>query len=486
MTRGCGCRAGIAAVTGAVCVGWPLIAWAHAFGERYDLPVPLGYFIVGAVAAVALSFVVAVLFARAPSRVSHASPGLMVQLGWLLPAARAVSRVAAVAMLFMVVIAGLAGTRNPEMNLAPVLIWIVWWVGLSLVVACIGNIWLALDPWRALFDWTQAAAKRLGCAGGITLGLRYPAGLGAWPAVALLLAFVWIEVLYPHAVDPARLAHLVLAWSAFTLAGMVCFGADAWRRNVDAFAIYFATLGRFAPIARGPDGRSVILRPWGRGLIESPAASLAGVGFVLAMLATVLFDGLLGTQVMRLAQLELTVRLPELADAQGYFVGTAGLIGVWLLFFGAYLLACWVTTRLVPDRSVAAIAKLFVLTLVPIAIAYDIAHYFTYLMVHGQLIVPLVSDPLGRGWDLFGTLQFYPDIGIVSARATWELAIVSIVAGHIVSVWLAHRIALRELRTPRAAVLASVPLTVLMMTFTAISLLIMAEPLVQFAPGSAK
>lgn len=481
MTRERGARAGTIAAAALLCL--PQAAWAHAFGERYDLPVPLAYFIAGAAATVALSFVVAALFMRAAPQEQH-EPGLIVPLGPLLPVGRIALQLAGLALLCMIVVAGLVGTRNPEMNLAPVLVWIIWWVGLSFVAACIGNIWPALDPWRALFEWTQAAARCVGLANGISLGLRYPAWLGAWPAVFLLLAFVWVEVLYPHAVLPAQLARLALAWSAFTLAGSVCFGAEAWRRNADAFAIYFEMLGRFAPIGPGPGARSVVLRPWGRGLIEAPAASVAMVGFVLAMLATVLFDGLLGTQVMGLAQRQLSAWLPQLADAQGYFVGTTGLLCVWLVFFGAYLLSCFATARLVGQRSVADVAKLFALTLVPIAIAYNIAHYFTYLLVHGQLIIPLISDPFGRGWDLFGTLQYYPDIGIISAGVTWQLAIAAIVSGHIISIWLAHRLALREFRTPREAVIASVPLTVLMVIYTAVSLLVMAEPLVQFTPAA--
>jgi len=462
----------------------PAPACAHAFGERYDLPVPLAYFVVGAAAAVALSFVVAALFMRGKSR-EHLTPGLVVPLGPILPALRVVSQVISVALLCAVVLAGLFGTLNPEMNLAPVFVWIIWWVGLSVLVACIGNVWSALDPWRALFEWADAAARRAGRINGVSLGLSYPALLGAWPAVFLLLLFVWIEVLYPYAVMPSRLAGMIIVWTAITLLGMVCFGGPAWRGNADVFSLYFSKLGQFAAIGAGPDARSIVLRPPGRGLIASPLASLALVAFVITMLATVLFDGLLGTHALLLARRALMSWLPRLADDRGYLLGTASLIAVWLSFLGAYLLSSLATARLVGSRSSAAIARLFALTLVPIAIAYNVAHYFTYLVVHGQLIIPLVSDPLGRGWDLFGTIQFYPDIGIIGARTSWYLAIISIVTGHMISIWLAHGLALREFSSPREAVLASAPLTVLMVVYTVVSLLVMAEPLVQFGVSGA-
>jgi hypothetical protein len=153
---------------------------------------------------------------------------------------------------------------------------------------------------------------------------------------------------------------------------------------------------------------------------------------------------------------------------------------VWLFFLVAYWLACAATARIVGDRAAGAIARLFVLTLVPIAIAYSVAHYFHYLLVQGQLIIPLLSDPLGRRWDLFGTASYYPDIGLLDARFVWNLALASIVAGHVISIWLAHRVALREFGARSRAMAASVPLTVLMVIYTVVSLLIVADPLVQY------
>ncbi len=301
----------------------------------------------------------------------------------------------------------------------------------------------------------------------------------------LLLLFVWIEVIYPQAAVPSHIAWMALAWSVITLTGMVCFGGDTWRRNADVFAIYFGTIGRFAPIDTGADGRSIVLRAPGSGLITSGAASFGMVAFVVAMLSTVLFDGLLGTQAMALVLSALADWMTLHPLAGGYVLGTAGLIGIWLFFLLAYLLACRATAWLVRDRSAGAIARLFALTLVPIAIAYTVAHYFHYLLVQGQLIIPLLSDPLGRRWDLFGTAMYYPDIGIIDARFTWYLAITSIVAGHVISIWLAHRLALREFGARGTAVAASVPLTVLMVFYTVISLLIIADPLVQYSATRA-
>lgn len=457
----------------------PALAWPHAFDDRYDLPAPLSYFVTGAAAAVGFSFVVAALFVRSAPPAT-ATQGHVLSLGPLLPVARAACRFVSLMLFALTIVSGWFGTGDPMMNLAPTMIWIIWWVGLSLVVACIGNIWPALDPWRTLFDLMDGIARRLGRKNGIALGWPYPRPLGVWPAVMLLLALCWFEVVYPQAAVPYRLASTVLVWSAVTLAGMACFGREAWQRNADVFAVYFATLGRFAPFAAGSDARNVVLRAPGLGLITTDARSAAMVAFVIAMLSTVLFDGMLGGQAWGLIQSKLARAAPLLVDGNGYIIGTIGLVGVWLVFLTAFLLTCMITALLVRGHGFKTIVYGFALTLVPIAIAYYIAHYHSTLLVQGQQVIPLLSDPLGLKWDIFGTANFRPDIGLIDARVSWYVAIGAIVAGHVIAIWLAHSVALRDFGAPRKAVIASVPLTVLMVIYTAVSLSIIAEPMVKF------
>jgi hypothetical protein len=178
--------------------------------------------------------------------------------------------------------------------------------------------------------------------------------------------------------------------------------------------------------------------------------------------------------------------MPFLVDPDGYRMGAVGLISVWLMFLGAYALTCAITAKLVPRYSVGQVARLFAYTLVPIAVAYNIAHNCANFLVQGQQLVALASDPLGLKWNLFGTANFRPDIGLIDARVTWYVAIAAIVAGHVISIWLAHRLALREFRTRRHAALATVPLTLLMVAYTIISLSVIAEPMVIFnAPDAA-
>ena len=459
-------------------------ALAHGFDERYDLPAPLGWFVAGAALTVGLSLLLAVLFAaQGPTADSGNDEGADPS-PWPL-ALRAAAGLSGLLLFAMNLAAALGGTADPMMNLAPGFVWIVWWVGLSLLVACVGNIWPLLDPWGTLFDMMDALARRCGRMQGASLGLPWPAWLGARPAVALLLAWSWLEVVYPLAAVPARLGWAALLWTVVSLLGMVCFGRAAWQRQADVFAIGFAVLGRMAArrSRRQPKRWSLP----GSALIGPEALAqsrLPGMtGFVIAMLSTVLFDGLHGGQAWWLLEQGLRRLVPGWMDANGYFAGTAGLLLVWLLVRLVFALACAVTRPLVQGRSATALACQLAPTLVPIAVGYNVAHNLSSLLIQGQHVLSLLSDPLGRGWNLLGTADSRVNIGLVDARFTWYVAIGAIVIGHIMAVWLAHRVMLRECLNPRQATLASVPLTVLMVAYTAVSLLVIAEPMVVFVAG---
>ena len=457
-------------------------AQAHAFDERHDLPVPLGYFIAGAVLAVGLSFVVVAVFAWiSRNRPAKAPRSLVIATGTLFPMLRKIFQPLSVVVYFLILVAAFRGTANPMMNLAPSAVWIAWWVGGSMVAAFIGNVWPALDPWRALFDALGYLGRRAGCKA--LLNRPWPQKLSAWPAVALLLLWGACEVIYPLAAVPSRLGYAAVLWTGITLSGMFWFGRKTWQQNGDVFAIYFEILGRFAPLSLATDGKTLVIRPPGNRLVESVPASMAIVAFILAMLAIVLFDGILAGEAW--ASLEQTLRgqFSGVMDANGYFAGSMGLLLVWLVFLFAYLAACGMAAAIFGRRaSVTTVARVIAPALVPIAVAYAVAHNFSALVIQGQNLIPLLSDPLGAGWDILGTADHRINGTLIQPGTTWTVALCAIITGHLMSVWLAHRASLNLCHDTRTAILACMPLTALMMAYTAISLQIIAEPMVRFIP----
>jgi len=459
---------------GALGVGEP--AQAHALGARYDLPLPLWTFTTGAAFAVAASFVVFAVGTRSAAALRWRWPLGAGSTAWFRVAARALQFLSLV-LLVLVVVSGLFGTDRVTENFAPVFVWVIWWVGLAFIQALVGDLWSLVNPWAMLF----AVSRRLVPVA--SPPLHYPERLGAWPAVLIFMIFAWLELVSHSGEQPRVLALLVLAYTAYTLAGLHLFGPRAWLRNVEAFTVAFDLLARFAPLGRNAEG-AWELRPWGIGL-TGLAISRSTMAFVLCLLATVSFDGFLETPAW-LAMLEAVaaygpLQAPLLALQRAgvdlsSLLTTLALLAAPMLFYAVYASCASLVGRIAGGGPVAAA---FVLSLMPIAIAYHLAHYLSYLLLAGQLIVPTASDPLGIGWDLFGTADYSVDVTVVNARFVWYFALAAIVTGHIFSVFIAHLTALELFDGRRRALASQAPLVVLMLGYTMTSLWILAQPIVE-------
>jgi hypothetical protein len=478
---------------GAALVGFCVLAipaGAHGFGQRYDLPLPLSLYLFGTAAAVVLSFVVVGLFGRhTPSARGYPRIDLLAHpLGrWLAhPVLLALLKLVAAGLFILTVTAGFCGSQDPYRNIAPTLVWIIWWVGLAIFSAFVGDLWAVVNPWRSLFDGADRLYRTLTGRTGPAFGVPYPEALGVWPAVALLLAVSWTELVFPSPAEPANIAWLALAYSLLTWGGMAVFGSEAWVKHGEVFAIFFGLLARFAPteslIRKQPGARGLALRPFGAGLLANTPASASMVAFVLLVLSSVLYDGLLTTPEWIEAERQLIDLMPALGEPGSVVVRTIGLVAFWAVFLAAYLAVSAVMSVAAGRRSPRDMAQSFALTLVPIAIAYHLAHYLAYLLTQGQYVVPLASDPFGYGWNLLGTAGYRVDIAIVGARFAWYAAVTSIVVGHIAAVYLADVRAHQILGSRPAALRSQVPLTVLMVVYTFVSLSILSEPIVEHRP----
>jgi hypothetical protein len=475
----------LAAAAAAVAVAVP--ARAHGFGQRYDLPLPLPLYLFGAAAAVVVSFLIFGLFVRrTPEELSYPRADLFdYRLGRLIAGrpVRIALQLISAGLLLLIVAAGFWGQQNPYQNIAPTMVWVIGWVGLAYVSAFVGDLWELINPWRTLFVCGQSAYRRATRGRELPKSRSYPELLGVWPAFLLLLAFSWTELVYPHAAVPSCLGWLIVGYSVLTWTAMAVFGAETWLRHGELFSVVFGILARFAPLElrrTGPGKRMLALRPFAVGLLDAQPSSLSMTALVLLILSSVIFDGLIGSPEWSEFESGLAAAVPSLGDVGPIAVRTAGLIAAWAVFFGAYLAVCAIVSAVTHrHHSALRVAQDFALTLVPIAIAYHIAHYFVYLLIQGQYILPLMSDPFGYGWDLLGTAGYRVDIGIVGARFAWYTAVAAIVCGHVVAVWLAHVRAMQIFRVRSAALRSQVPLTALMVVYTLVSLSILAEPLTE-------
>jgi hypothetical protein len=499
----------------------PAHVLAHGFGLRYDLPLPLSLYLAATAAAIVLSFVVVGVFMRrAPLGDDYLHVDLLRGHRGRIAAARALAgmlRSAALALALVTVAAGFVGNPDPYRNIAPTMVWINFWVGMAYVSAFVGNLWMIVNPWRTLYAWAESLHRRMRPGHAMSMGVAYPEALGVWPAFALLYVFSWTELVYPSPAVPLHIAWLAVAYSLVTWAGMAIFGRETWLARGELFSVLFTLLARFAPsesriiggavcaactmrcgrdgaacvgcgecLARARTGEwTVALRPFAAGLVDRRPSSTSMTAFVLLVLSTVLYDGILGTPEWGAFEALLSGVLHASGEVAAIAIRTIGLGVFWAIFFGAYVAVCALMSALVARRySTWSIACSLALTLVPIAIAYHFAHYVVYLLVQGQYIVPLLSDPFGRGWNLFGTAGYHVDVGIVGARFEWYAAVSAIIVGHIVAVYLAHARALAVFDSRAAALRSQVPLTALMVVYTFVSLSILAEPITEQRPSA--
>jgi hypothetical protein len=449
--------AGLAGATLAL----PAPARAHGLSTRADLPIPEWLFGWAAAIVLVLSFVALAVLWPEPKLAEPRLRSLPWGLGRAL-AGRAVDVAGSLAGVFLFAVAlwaGLAGTNNTVENLTPTLVYVAFWVGLVPVSALVGDVYRALNPWRALGRACGWTARRLGLASGEPL--PYPARLGYWPAVAGLAAFAWLELVYPRGAEPRALAAAALVYTAVTALGMLLFGTEAWIARGEAFSVYFNLFSRLSAFERHGD-EIKLRRPLG-GIRDLPIGA-GTVALVATMIGTVTFDGASeGSFWLRLE--------PHLGPRE--LAGTIGIALAVGLVWGFYRLGVFGAER--TSGRLDDTAGRFAFTLVPIACAYVLAHYVSLLVFQGQALVRLISDPAGKGWDLFGTAGAGVDLGLLGADAIWYLQVAFVVCGHVTGLVLAHDRALVLYRDHTTATRSQIWMLGVMVGFTSLALWLLSQ-----------
>jgi hypothetical protein len=342
------------------------------------------------------------------------------------------------------------GTRN----IAPVTLWVFFWLLVPFASVLLGNLYTGINPWRTLGSWLGIGERETN---------RPAARLGVWPAALGLVAFAWLELVYPDAALPSTIAIAALVYSLYLLILMAMYGRESALASFDIFTPYNRLFSSIGPWGRDADGH-LVRRRWLHALPALPEwKGLSGL--LVVMIATVSFDGLSNT-----------VGYEAVTGNFGLSVEgrTLYLVLSCLLVGGAYYVACWAAARLASDSQITTgrVAARFAHTLVPIAFAYSFAHYFTLVIFEGQSIISAAADPFGLGWNLFGGRDYKIDF-FLGAIPVWYIQLATIIGGHIAGVVLAHDRALADFRGI-GAVRSQYAMLVLMVLLTGLGLFILA------------
>jgi hypothetical protein len=453
-------------------------AFAHGFGERYDLPLPLPLFIKTAGQVVALSFLLMVVFIkRAPNGNRYPKvPLTNYTIGRILTSqpVRLMCQIFSVILFLMVIASGYIGNQDSTQNLSIVTVWIIAWVGLAYVSALVGNIWVLINPWSILFCIFEKFSPNPRI-------FPYPKCFGMWPAVTLFLIFAWMEIAWEGSSLPQNIAVAITIYSAITWVGMYFFGQKTWLQYSEIFNVIFGLFARFSITeinSSGQTGNSsatVYLRPPVVGLHADRPQSFSMIAFVLLVLSTVTYDGFAETALWQVVAQAFSEYFTPIAP----LISGIGMIFFAILFIATYMAFIAVMALIVGQKDkIHRLAGLFVFSIIPIAIAYHLSHYLSLLLTDGQLIIPRISDPFGFGWNLFGTAHYQTELGLIGAATIWYTSIIAIIVGHIAAIYLAHTTALQEFEGNGKAILSQVPMVFLMIGYTMISLWIIAQPIV--------
>jgi hypothetical protein len=449
---------------------------AHGVSVRSDLPIPEWLFGWAAAMVLIVSFVaLAILWPEPKLQREHWRP-LPARISRVLT-----SRVVEVAcgaigifLLGVVVYAGLRGVQSERANFATMFVYITFWVGLIPLAILFGDVFKAFNPWRAIgraAGWAAGKASR----SGLPAPLAYPERLGHWPAVAGIFLFAVAELVASDGTRPEGVAVATLIYSAVTFVAMALYGVETWISRGEAFSVYFNLFSRISVFETR--GRVIGLRR----PLSALAALKAGPGTVpllAVMIGSVTFDGASEAPIWTgiapdIANFFQDVGLsPRNALELAFLLGLTGTI---LLVYGFYMLGVLGAKSVGGGFGARELAKAFVHTLVPIALAYVAAHYFTLLLYDGQGIIYLLSDPLGDGSDLFGTADYEIDYTLLGSNAIWYCQVGFVVVGHVAALTLAHDRALAMYDRAKLAVRSQYWMLAVMVGFTSLALWLLSQ-----------
>ena len=420
---------------------------AHGVGSRTDLPIPIGFALYGAGAAILASFAVLLLFWRSP-RLGGSGSGRPLPTGLqrLLdgaPLRRGLQAVALAVAVFVVAVA-LWGPGDTDQNLAPWVLYVTFWVGLVPLSLLLGPVARVANPLRLLHRGLRRLAPR-------GRGAASLPRLGLWPAAGSLLVFVWLELVYPGRSEPVTVAVFLIGYAVVHVGLSLWFGEE-WFAHGDGFEAYSTLIARLSPWGRRDDGRLVLRNPLANAIATPSQPGLAAL--VVVLLGSTAFDGLSRTVFWQTGP----------GSADDTLSGTLGLLAMIAVVAVLYLLGTRLSGRMAGQDPGVQPAR-YAATVIPIALGYTVAHYFSLLALDGQTTWILASNPFGvAGVDLFGTYGNRVDLTAVGSDAIALVQVGAIIVGHVVGVTLAHERALLSARRARAS--DQLPLVVVMVLFT--------------------
>lgn len=310
-------------------------------------------------------------------------------------------------ILSLLILPGLIGNEEAKTSITPLIIWVFLWIGVPVLGLVFGDIYSKFNPLSIIPSPEKKPST-------------------VWFAAALFLGLTWFELVWRKPGNPTHIGIVFILLMLITTVTRIIFSKASIE--VDPLHLLHHLYAKL---------RFTLSKPIYKNMLENIAnlSNFKGMEyFILLMIGTVTYDGLRGTtfwyNLFGSSTLDITF-------------STFAFFGINIIIIGSYRFACWFALKVSGEKQdLNNISLLFGHTMLPIAFAYHVTHYLSLLLYESQTILYRLNDPYGIGWNLFGI----DDVSInyfLTPVALWGIQVFVTLAGHMLSVVLAHDLAIK-------------------------------------------
>lgn len=310
-------------------------------------------------------------------------------------------------ILSLLILPGLIGNEEAKTSITPLIIWVFLWIGVPVLGLVFGDIYSKFNPLSIIPSPEKKPST-------------------VWFAAALFLGLTWFELVWRKPGNPTHIGIVFILLMLITTVTRIIFSKASIE--VDPLHLLHHLYAKL---------RFTVSKPIYKNMLENIAnlSNFKGMEyFILLMIGTVTYDGLRGTtfwyNLFGSSTLDITF-------------STFAFFGINIIIIGSYRFACWFALKVSGEKQdLNNVSLLFGHTMLPIAFAYHVTHYLSLLLYESQTILYRLNDPYGIGWNLFGI----DDVSInyfLTPVALWGIQVFVTLAGHMLSVVLAHDLAIK-------------------------------------------
>ena len=310
-------------------------------------------------------------------------------------------------ILLLLTVPGLANNESAKTSITPLVLWIFLWIAVPVLGLVFGDLYAKFNPLALIVNRE-----------GVSRNVYY--------ASFLFLCLTWFELVWNKPGNPRHIGIVFLV--LLVVVSVVQRFYNKTIIEVDPLLLLHHLYSKMRITNSKPVFKTLLNN-------ISNLAQLKGMEyFILLMIGTVTYDGLRETTFWF-----------ELFGSQTYETSfsTVAFLLINLLIIVFYRFACYFAIRVSgEDLNLNEISLKFGHTMLPIAFAYHVTHYLSLLLFEFQTVVYRLNDPLGFGWNLFNVQE--PEVNyFLEPIALWTIMVIVTLAGHMLSVVLAHDLSVK-------------------------------------------